>query len=148
MQSGDTGVSLNPGPTLNNDNDEQYTQSSQSSIHACNGNSFLELPNNAWIFVITISELPLSSFSNKRKGRPTIMIIMILPTFFSEHFANISFSVQLNPFSDPPDWDCSANYVDTRPPSGVSYCVPLSLNILSELASSSHLLARLLGWTN
>ena len=43
MQSGDTGVSLNPGPTLNNDNDEQYTQSSQSSIHACNGNSFLEM---------------------------------------------------------------------------------------------------------
>ena len=74
------------------------------------------------------------------------MIIMILPTFFNEHFANISSSVQLNRFSDPPDWDCIADYVDTKLPSGVSYCIPTSLKSLSELASSSYLLARLLDW--
>ena len=41
--SGDTGVSLNPGPAEYNYNDdgEQSTQSSQSPIHACNDNSFL-----------------------------------------------------------------------------------------------------------
>ena len=32
--SGDTGVSLNPGPAEYNDNDEQPTQNSQSFIHA------------------------------------------------------------------------------------------------------------------
>ena len=34
VQSGDTGVSLNPGSTVNNYNEEENTQSSQSSIRA------------------------------------------------------------------------------------------------------------------
>ena len=77
--SGDTGVSLNPGPAEYNYNDdgEQPTQSSQSSIHACNGNSFLELPYNYLnichynICSLTNEldeiKLLLSSFSNQRQ---------------------------------------------------------------------------------
>ena len=65
----------------------------------------------------------------------------------NELFANISSSVRLNHVSDPPNWERIAYYVDYKLPSGVSYCIPLSLKILLELASSSYLLARLLGWT-
>ena len=36
-----------------------------------------------------------------------------IANLFNEYFANISSSVQLNHFSDTPDWDCSADYVDT-----------------------------------
>ena len=42
----------------------------------------------------------------------------------NEHFANISSSVQLNHASDPPNWERIAYYVDSKLPSGVSYCIP------------------------
>ena len=44
--------------------------------------------------------------------------------FFNEDFANISSSVQLNHASDPPNWEHIAYYVDSKLPSGVSYCIP------------------------
>ena len=56
-----------------------------------------------------------------------------IANFFNEHFANISFSVQLNRVSDPPNWECIANYVDSKNFVRTSLC--------------SYLLARLLGWT-
>ena len=62
--SGDTGVSFkNPGPGEYsfNDNDEQPTRSSQSSIYACNGNSFLELPYK-WL---NICHYNICSLTNK-----------------------------------------------------------------------------------
>ena len=122
MQSGDTGVSLNPGLTVNND--EQHTQSSQSSIHACNGNSFLELPNkllnichyNIWATLILLF-LPT-------KRQAYYHDYYDIANLFNEHFANISSHVQWNHFSDPPDWDCSADHVDTKLPSGISCCIP------------------------
>ena len=90
LQCGDTGVSLKPGPTVNNDNDEQHTQSSQSSIHTCNGNSFLELPNKCWnichynICLLTNKlndiKLRLSPFPIQRKGIPNL-ILGIAETF-------------------------------------------------------------------
>ena len=93
VQSGDTGVSLNPGSTVNNDNDQQHTQSSQSSIHACNGNSFLEFPNKCLnichynICLLTNKfndiKLLLSSFSIQRKGRPDL-ILGIAETFLND----------------------------------------------------------------
>ena len=43
---------------------------------------------------------------------------------FNEYFVNISSSVQWNHFSDPPNWDCIADYVDTKLPSGISCCIP------------------------
>ena len=43
---------------------------------------------------------------------------------FDEYFVNISSSVQWNHFSDPPNWDCIADYVDTKPPPGISCCIP------------------------
>ena len=103
VQSGDTGVSLNPGPTINNDNDndndEQHTQSSQSSIHACNGNSFLELPNKClYIFHRNIClltnklddiKLLLSCFSNQRKGRPNL-ILGIAETCLNDSWSDAS----------------------------------------------------------
>lgn len=42
----------------------------------------------------------------------------------NEHFANISSSVQLNHVSDPPNWERMADYVDSKLPSGVPYCIP------------------------
>ena len=42
----------------------------------------------------------------------------------NELFANISSSVQLNDVSDPPNWERIAYYVDSKLPSGVSYCIP------------------------
>ena len=47
-----------------------------------------------------------------------------IANFFNEHFANISSSVQLNHASDPPNWERIAYYVDSKLPSGVSYCIP------------------------
>lgn len=68
-----------------------------------------------------------------------------LANFLNKHFANIFSSVQLNHVSDPPNWERIADYVDYKL---LSACVfPLPLKILSEVASSSYLLARLLGWT-
>ena len=66
-----------------------------------------------------------------------------IANFFNEHFANSSSSVQLNHASDPPNWERIAYYVDSKLPSGVSYCIPYLL----ELAFSSYLLTRLLGST-
>ena len=39
------------------------------------------------------------------------------------NFANISSSVQLNHVYDPPNWERIAYYVDSKLPSGVSYCI-------------------------
>ena len=47
-----------------------------------------------------------------------------IANLFNERFANISSSVQLNHFSDLPDWDCSADYVDRKLPSGISHYIP------------------------
>ena len=47
-----------------------------------------------------------------------------IANFFNEHFANISSSVQLNHVSDPPNSEGIADYVDSKLPSGVSYCIP------------------------
>ena len=97
MQSGDTGVSLNPGPTVNNENDQQHTQSSQSSIHACKGNSFLELPNrylNIFHYNICLLtnkfndiKLLLSFFSIQQKGRPNL-ILGIAGTFLNDSWSD------------------------------------------------------------
>lgn len=73
-----------------------------------------------------------------------------IANFLNEHFANISSSVQLNHVSDPPNWERIADYVSYNSKQ-LSECpiacvFPLSLKILSEVASSSYLLARKLGW--
>ena len=103
--SGDTGVSLNPGPAEYNYNDdsEQPTQSSQSSIHACNGNSFLELPykclNICHYNICSLTnkldeiKLLLSSFSNQRKDRPNL-ILGIAETFLNDSWSDASLAVE------------------------------------------------------
>ena len=103
--SGDTGVSLNPGPAeyTYNDDGEQPTQSSQSSIHACNGNSFLELPykclNICHYNICSLTnkldeiKLLLSSFSNQRKDRPNL-ILGIAETFLNDSWSDASLAME------------------------------------------------------
>ena len=105
LLSGDTGVSLNPGPPdySYNDADEQPTQNSRSSIYACNGNSFLELPYKCLnIFHYNISSLTnkldkikllLSSLSNQRKNRPNL-IPGIAETFLNDSGSDASLAVE------------------------------------------------------
>ena len=103
--SGDTGVSLNPGPAEYNYNDdnEQPTQRSLSSIHACNGNSFLELPykclNICHYNICSLTskldeiKLLLSSFPNERKDRPNL-ILAIAETFLNDSWSDSSLAVE------------------------------------------------------
>ena len=113
--SGDTGVSLNPGPAeyTYNDDGEQPTQSSQSSIHACNGNSFLELPykclNICHYNICSLTnkldeiKLLLSSFSNQRKDRPNL-ILGIAETFLNDSWSDASLAVEKYTLPAPIDW--------------------------------------------
>ena len=88
-------------------------------------NNSLENPENLWCIIRSLlpskcSKLPVHLTVDDKKHRDYYDIANL----FKEHLANISSSVQLNHFSDPPDWECSADYVDSRLPSGISYCIP------------------------
>ena len=88
-------------------------------------NNSLENPENLWCIIRSLlpskcSKLPVHLTVDDKKYHDYYDIANL----FNEHLANISSSVQLNQFSDPPDWECSADYVDSRLPSGISYCIP------------------------
>lgn len=85
----------------------------------------LENPEDLWCIIRSLlpskcSKLPVHLTVDDKKYRDYYDIANL----FNEHLGNISSSVQLNPFSDPPDWESSADYVDSRLPSGIPYCIP------------------------
>ena len=88
-------------------------------------NNNLENPKNLWRIIRSLA----SSKCSKLPNHLTIDGMNYddyydIANFFNEHFANISSSVQLNHASDPPNWERIAYYVDSKLPSGVSYCIP------------------------
>lgn len=111
-------------------------------------NNNLKNPKNLWRIIRSLSPSKCSKLPNHLTiDGMNYNDYYDIANFFNERFANISSSVQLNHASDTPNWEGIAYYVDSKLPSGVSYCFPLSLKILLELASSSYLLTRLLGST-
>lgn len=91
-------------------------------------NNNLENPKNLWRIIRSLAPSKCSKLPNHLTidGR-NYHDYYDIANLFNEHFANISSSVQLNHVSDPPNWECIADYVDFKLPSGVSYCIlPIS----------------------
>ena len=88
-------------------------------------NNNLENPKNLWRIIRSLAPSKCSKLPNHLVIDGTnYHDYYDIANVFNEHFANISSSVQLNHVSDPPNWERIADYVDSKLPSGVSYCIP------------------------
>ena len=88
-------------------------------------NNNLENPKNLWRIIRSLAPSKCSKLPNHLTiDGMNYHDYYDIANFFNEHFANISSSVQLNHASDPPNWERIAYYVDSKLPSGVSYCIP------------------------
>ena len=74
-------------------------------------NNNLENPKNLWRIIRSLAPSKCSKLPNHLTidGR-NYHDYYDIANLFNEHFANISSSVQLNHVSDPPKWECIADY--------------------------------------
>ena len=105
----------------------QFRIKSKELILAINiiRNANLENPKNLWRIIRSLAPSKCSKLPNHLTiNGLNYHDYYDIANLFNQHFANISSSIQLNHVSDPPNWERIADYIDSKLPSAVSYCIP------------------------